>query len=78
MCKYYIHVITIVAILVGVFSLVLGVESARYIVAVENFFGVMLPILAVGALLKYLFTCTKSKNCDKSSCDTTSSKGGCH
>lgn len=75
MCKYYIHIITIVAVLVGVLSLVLGVESARYIVAVENFFGVMLPILAVGAMLKYLFTCTKSKDCEKKSCD---SKGHCH
>lgn len=78
MCKYYIHIITIIAVLVGVLSLVLGVESARYIVAVENFFGVMLPILAVGAMLKYLFTCTKKKDCEKSSCDLNSSKGGCH
>lgn len=75
MCKYYIHIITVIAVLVGVLSLVLGVESARYIVAVENFFGVMLPILAVGAMLKYLFTCTKKKDCEKNSCD---SKGSCH
>lgn len=57
MCKYYTHLITVIAIVVAILSLVLSVESARYIIAVENFFGVMLPILAVGALLKYLFGC---------------------
>ena len=76
MCKYSVHAIVILAVIVGVLSLVLSVESARYIVAIENFFGVMLPILAVGALVKYLFSCTAKKNCDKGSCDTT--KGGCN
>ena len=62
MCKYYIHVIAVIALIVAILSLVLSVENAQYLAVVENFFGVMLPILAVGALLKYLFGCKKS--CD--------------
>lgn len=60
MCKYYTHLITVIAVIVAVLSLVLSVESAKYIVAIENFFGVMLPILAVGALLKYIWGCKES------------------
>ena len=65
MCKYYTHALAIVAIIVGILSLVLPMEKAAAIVAVENFFGVMLPILAVGALFKYLYSCAKKEHCDK-------------
>lgn len=60
MCKYYTHIIAIIAVVVAILSLVLSMESAKYIVIIENFFGVMLPILAVGALFKYLFGCKSS------------------
>lgn len=65
MCKYYTHVLAVVAIIVGILSLTLPMEKAGAIVAVENFFGVMLPILAVGCLFKYMFSCNKAKDCDK-------------
>jgi len=65
MCKYSIHILAAVAIIVGILSLVLPMDKAATIVAIENFFGVMLPILAVGSLFKYLFTCTKQQHCDK-------------
>lgn len=65
MCKYYTRILAAVAIIVGILSLVLPMDKAAAIVAIENFFGVMLPILAVGALFKYIFSCTKSKDCDK-------------
>lgn len=65
MCRYYTHVLAVVAIIVGILSLVLPMDKAATIVAIENFFGVMLPILAVGALFKYMFSCTKKENCDK-------------
>lgn len=60
MCKYYTHIIAIIAVVVAILSLILSVENARYLVVIENFFGVMLPILAVGALFKYLFGCKSS------------------
>ncbi|MBP9726831.1 MAG: hypothetical protein KBD83_05155 [Gammaproteobacteria bacterium] len=65
MCKYYTRILAAVAIIVGILSLVLPMDKAAAIVAIENFFGVMLPILAVGALFKYIFSCTKAKDCDK-------------
>ena len=65
MCRYYIHVLAVIAIIVGILSLVLPMDKAATIVAVENFFGVMLPILAVGALFKYMFSCNKTEHCDK-------------
>ena len=65
MCRYYTHVLAVIAIIVGILSLVLPMDKAATIVAIENFFGVMLPILAVGALFKYMFSCTKAKDCDK-------------
>lgn len=65
MCRYYTHVLAVVAIIVGILSLVLPMDKAAAIVAIENFFGVMLPILAVGALFKYMFHCDKSKDCEK-------------
>ena len=65
MCKYITRILAAVAIIVGILSLVLPMEKTAAIVAIENFFGVMLPILAVGALFKYIFTCTKTEHCDK-------------
>lgn len=65
MCKYITRILAAVAVIVGILSLVLPMDKAATIVAVENFFGVMLPILAVGCLFKYLFSCTKKENCDK-------------
>ena len=69
MCKYSTHILAAVAIIVGILSLVLPMDKAAAIVAIENFFGVMLPILAVGALFKYLYCCNKAKECDKGQCN---------
>ena len=65
MCKYSTHILAAVAIIVGILSLVLPMDKAATIVAIENFFGVMLPILAVGALFKYLYCGHKTNDCDK-------------
>jgi ABC-type dipeptide/oligopeptide/nickel transport system permease component len=64
MCKYSTYILAVVAIIVGILSLTLSPEKTQVIVAVENFFGIMLPILAVGALFKYLFSCNK-QSCNK-------------
>lgn len=74
MCKYLTRILAIFAIIIGILSLVLPMEKAAAIVNIENFFGVMLPILAVGALVKYIFTCTK-QHCDKGGC--TKDNGQC-
>jgi hypothetical protein len=57
-------VITIIALILGVIVSFWHQEGLGYIIFISRFFDVMLPILAVGALLKYLFTdicCTKKK-----------------
>jgi hypothetical protein len=69
MCKYITRILAALAIVVGILSLVLPMEKAAAIVAIENFFGVMLPILAVGALFKYIFTCTKQHGDKEGQCN---------
>ena len=72
-------VIVIVAIVVAILGVTLPMNHLNSVMVVTNFFDIMIPILAVGALLKYLLCCSKSKCCEKGSCDTNSkpSNGGC-
>lgn len=46
-----------VALLVAVLAVVLPHEKLIYLGYVSRFFEIMLPFLAVGALIKYLFNC---------------------
>jgi hypothetical protein len=70
MCK------KVVSIIVIIVSLALAVavnfipqQSLNYIISVTKFFDVMLPVLAVGALLKYLICgncgCSCGDSCKK-------------
>jgi hypothetical protein len=47
-------VVIVVALVLAIVVSVLPQQSLSYIIFVSRFFDVMLPILAVGALLKYL------------------------
>jgi hypothetical protein len=51
-------VVTIIAIALAIVVSFWHAEALNYIIFISRFFDVMLPILAVGALLKYLFSCT--------------------
>lgn len=69
MCnKIFLWVVAILAIAVGIVSL-LGINNPNYmttLMVVSHFFEVMIPILAVGALVKYVFGCNSnmsSSNC---------------
>ena len=74
MCKKMCNrVIAIVAIIIDL-GLAISVsampkQSLAFIVFVSRFFDVMLPVLAVGALLKYLVCgpchCDSDKSCSK-------------
>ncbi|MCK4608099.1 MAG: hypothetical protein KAT71_01345 [Gammaproteobacteria bacterium] len=57
-------VVTIIALALGVIVSFWHQQGLGYIIFVSRFFDVMLPVLAVGALLKYLF-CGCSCNCCK-------------
>jgi hypothetical protein len=48
-------VITVIAVILAIIVSFFHQQGLGYIIFVSRFFDVMLPILAVGALLKYLF-----------------------
>ena len=70
MClRIFVALIVLIAIAVGVFALVLPRDQLVRLIIFRDFFDVTLPILAFGALVKYLCTC-----CSKYSCHCCSSK----
>jgi len=56
-------VIILIALALAIAISVFGSESLTYAVYVGHFFDIMIPILAVGALLKYLLTCGCGCHC---------------
>ena len=54
-------VIIVIAVALGLLATVLPPDRIDYVVTVSRFFDIMLPILAVGALLRYL--CSPKKHC---------------
>lgn len=62
--RTFIALVILIAVAVGVFALVLPRDQVIKLVIFRDFFDVALPILAFGALIKYL--CTgygKCKSC---------------
>lgn len=56
MCgKIFVTVVLLIAVVLGVLVNVLTPEQLEIIVPISRFFDAILPILAVGALVKYLF-----------------------
>jgi hypothetical protein len=51
-----------IAVILGILALVLSPANINFVIIVSRFFEVMLPIFAVGALIKYL-TCCKKEEC---------------
>jgi hypothetical protein len=62
-CKILAIIITLLAIALAVVVSFWNQAGLGYIVFVSRFFEVMLPIFAVGALVKYLFAPCRSKCC---------------
>lgn len=58
--KIFIGLIIIVGIVVGALALILPREQIVHLIMFRDFFDVSLPILAFGALIKYLCTCPYS------------------
>lgn len=54
MRKFFVFVMVILAIIVAVLGVSLPRDHLQPIVVITNFFDVMIPILAVAALLVYL------------------------
>jgi|688.fasta_scaffold206042_2 hypothetical protein len=68
MCRTFFAIFFVaIALLLALLASVLPQGQLTSIVYFSRFFDIMLPVLAVGALIKYLFTLNKScAVCDKS------------
>jgi hypothetical protein len=71
--KLFIAFIVIVAVIVGVCAIALPRDEIARLVMFRDFFDVSLPILAFGALVKYLCSCSYKCYCGAcaTSCKTT-------
>ncbi len=64
--RIFVTLIVLIAIIVGILALTLPREEIVKLIIFRDFFDVSLPILAFGALIKYLCTCRHhchDKNC---------------
>lgn len=55
--RIFVFLVILIAIAVGLFALVLPRDQLIRLIIFRDFFDVTLPILAFGALIKYLCTC---------------------
>lgn len=62
--RLFVALIILIAVIVGILALVLPRDQLVRLIIFRDFFDVTLPILAFGALVKYLTTCCLNcKNC---------------
>lgn len=58
MCKKLLAIITvIIALILAISAVALQPEQLKWVIVVSRFFEVMIPVLAVGALLRYMTHC---------------------
>ncbi|MES2997758.1 MAG: hypothetical protein V4700_00300 [Pseudomonadota bacterium] len=63
MCRrFFPAVVIIIAVIMAIAASVAKPDYVDYIVMISRFFDIMLPILAVGALIKYL-CCHRNRAC---------------
>lgn len=79
MCsKLYGSLVLILAVVLGALVVNVSIESVDKVMMLIKFFDVMIPILAVGALIKYNFSSKKScyEKCgsDEKKCSGSSEK----
>ena len=69
MCRrFFPAVVIIIAVIMALAASVAKADYVDYIVMISRFFDIMLPVLAVGALIKYLCCSGRDKRCH-CSCD---------
>lgn len=61
--KVFTIVVLAIAIIMGLLVSFLPQERLADVIYISRFFDVMIPILAVGALVKYLATCPVCSRC---------------
>lgn len=63
MCtKVFAIIFIVIALLLAIFASILPQNQLTGIIYLSRFFDIMIPVLAVGALIKYLF-CHKWRSC---------------
>jgi len=67
--KIFVGIVVLVAVAVGVLALTLPREQVVQLVVFREFFDVSLPVLAFGALIKFLCGCRKCC-CKTGTCST--------
>ena len=70
MCmRIFVSLIILIAIAVGVLAITLPRDALIRLIVFRDFFDITLPILAFGALVKYLCSCCLNcKNCCSAAC----------
>ena len=65
MCmRLFVSLIILIALVVGILAISLPRDALIRLIVFRDFFDITLPILAFGALVKYLCTCCANcKNC---------------
>jgi hypothetical protein len=78
MCKkLYAAIVILVAIVLAVLVNNVSIDNVDNVMLVVKFFDVMIPVLAVGALIKYI-ACGHRKHCGcASACNCACGKCGC-
>lgn len=61
--RAFVGIIMIIAVIVGVLAVTLPRDQIVRLIMFRDFFDVSLPILAFGALVKYLAMCRSSNAC---------------
>lgn len=68
MCKkFFTYFFVGLALLVAIAATILPQDKIVYLINITRFFEVMIPILAVGALVKYICCGSAAASCDKDS-----------
>ncbi len=74
MCSKILAVIAVVvAVVLAALASFLPATQIDYVIAISRFFDIMIPVLAVGALIRYL---CKGAGCG-CCCGNSANKGGC-
>ncbi len=74
-CKICSIIIILIAVIIAILACSSYADQMQnYLLIIAKFFDVILPILGVGALLKYLLKSGCCNCCRKGSCTTTETK----
>lgn len=63
--------IILVAVIVGIAALILSRDQLIKIIVFRDFFDIAIPIIAFGALVKYLFSPAPTCKCDNKAVENT-------